>query len=160
MTFRRYLPKHKMSKANEIYAYFQLSGVNLDPNEITSIVGVKPTQAWKKGDLVVRPRGKDTIRKFSAWKVKSQLSSSEALDPTRELEIYVESVFEQLQPGWQQLAQIGFQYEALICCVVYAYSHMPAIYFNQQIIQKASELSAGIDVDMYCLLDYTQQEDD
>jgi hypothetical protein len=103
-------------------------------------------------------RGKPTIRKFSVWKVKSKLAPSEELDPTRELEIHIESVFEQLQPGWQQLAQISYQYEALICCVVYAYSHVPAISFNQQIIHKASELSAGIDLDMYCRLNWKKQE--
>ncbi|WP_071777210.1 DUF4279 domain-containing protein [Coleofasciculus chthonoplastes] len=146
------------SKTNEIYAYFRLSGVDLDPDEITKIVGVKPTQTWKTGDVVVRSRGKPTIRKFSVWKVKSKLAPSEELDPTRELEIHIESVFEQLQPGWQQLAQISYQYEALICCVVYAYSHVPAISFNQQIIHKASELSAGIDLDMYCRLNWKKQE--
>lgn len=30
-----------MSKTNEIYPYFRLSGVDLDPDEITKIVGVK-----------------------------------------------------------------------------------------------------------------------
>lgn len=140
-----------MSKANKIYAYFRLSGVNLNPHEITTFVNIQPTQSWKTGDLDTSPRGRRMVRKFSAWKVESKLAPSGEPDLTRDVEMHVESVLEQLQPGWEALTKISSQYEALICCVVYAYSHMPAIHFNRQITRKVSELNASIDIDVYCL---------
>lgn len=138
-----------MDKINKIYAYFQLSGVALDPDEITAKVGIEPTQTWKTGDLVIRPKGRRVTRKFSIWEVKSKLDPLGELDPTEVLDLHVESVFEQLEPGWESLVKICPDYDALICGVIYAYTDMPAISLTKENIKKISELNAGIDIDVY-----------
>ena len=138
-----------MSKINKIYAYFRLSGVDFDPDEITAKVGIEPTQTWKTGDLVIRPKGRRVTRKFSIWEVKSKLDPLGELDPTEVLDLHVESVFEQLEPGWESLVKICPDYDALICGVIYAYTDMPAISLTKENIKKISELNAGIDIDVY-----------
>ncbi|HBE17942.1 MAG TPA: hypothetical protein DEG17_17565 [Cyanobacteria bacterium UBA11149] len=138
-----------MDKINEIYAYFRLSGVDLDPDEITAKVGIEPTETWKTGDLIIRPKGRRVTRKFSLWKVKSKLDPLGELDPTEVLDLHVESVFEQLEPGWESLVKICRDYDALICGVVYVYTDMPAICLTKENIKKISELNAGIDIDVY-----------
>jgi hypothetical protein len=40
-----------MSEPNKSHAYFTVTGNDLDPDEITKIVGVSPTDSWKKGDV-------------------------------------------------------------------------------------------------------------
>lgn len=138
-----------MDKINEIYAYFRLSGVDFDPDEITAKVGIKPTETCKTGDLVIRPKGRPVTRKLSIWKVKSKLDPLGQLDPTEVLDLHVESVFEQLEPGWESLVKICPDYDALICGVIYAYTEMPAISLTKENIKKISELNAGIDIDVY-----------
>ena len=138
-----------MDKINKIYAYFRLSGVDFDPDEITAKVGIEPTQTWKTGDLVIRPKGRRVTRKFSIWEVKSKLDPLGELDPTEVLDLHVESVFEQLEPGWESLVKICPDYDALICGVIYAYTDMPAISLTKENIKKISELNAGIDIDVY-----------
>lgn len=39
-----------MSEPNESYAYFTVTGDDLDPDNITKILGVTPTDSWKKGE--------------------------------------------------------------------------------------------------------------
>jgi hypothetical protein len=144
-----------MAKTNEVYAYFQLSGVELDPDQITTQVGIKPTKTWKTGDVVVYPNGRTTTRtrKFSVWEVRSQLNPAAELDPTQALDLHLESVFRQLETGWESLVQVCLHYEALVCGVIYAYTDIPAIHFNKEQIKKISDLNAGIDIDVYSFME-------
>lgn len=129
----------------KISAYFRLSGQNLEPEDITALVGVIPTNSWRTGDLI-DPRLKKR-RKYNAWIVESQL------DKSAELDEHIKAVFEKLQPGWESLVKISPQFDTFICGVIYAYSYIPAINFDKYIIQKAGELNAGIDVDLYSFLE-------
>lgn len=129
---------------SEIYAYFSLIGIDLDPEEITAKVGIKPTKTWRVGDLV-SPRA--TIRKkYSGWSVYSQVENS------IHLEDYIKSVLEQLQPGWRSLVELCKVYKAEISCVIYYRSgSVPAIHFDKYLVEMAHQLNAEIDVDFYVL---------
>jgi hypothetical protein len=127
----------------EISVLFELRGSELEPEKITALLGIIPTKSWRVNDLVHPKAG--VRRKSNGWSLKSQL------DKSAELDEHIKSIFEELQPSWQSLVEICKQYDALISCAVYRYQQIPAIDLDKDIVKKAAELNAGIDVDVYYL---------
>jgi len=127
----------------EISVSFELKGSELEPEKITALLGIIPTKTWRVNDLVHPKAG--VRRKSNGWSLKSQL------DKSAELDEHIKSIFEELQPSWQSLVEICKQYDALISCAVYRYQQIPAIDLDKDIVKKAAELNAGIDVDIYYL---------
>jgi Domain of unknown function (DUF4279) len=54
-------------------------GDNLDPTEITALLGAKPSTSYCKGDLV-SPGRSLTIRKHGMWSLKAEDAEPEAFD--------------------------------------------------------------------------------
>lgn len=131
---------------NEISVAFTLTDFDCDPEEITARVGITPTKTWIMGDFINK---KKTIKyEYNGWKVHSKL------DKEADLESHIISVLAQLKPGWQSLVKISQSYYTEISCAIYLYSdnQLPAIHFNQEILQQIAELNAEIDIDLYNLI--------
>jgi Domain of unknown function (DUF4279) len=128
---------------NEISVSFTLTGLDLDPEQITKLLKISPTNTWRLGDLI----GKSILRcKHNGWRLNSELENS------ADLENHIEYLLKTLQQSWQTLVEICSQYDAEISCVIYSYEAQgPAIHFDKEIIQCVAELNAEIDVDYYCL---------
>lgn len=52
-----------------------LHGDKLDPQRVTSLLGIKPSKAWKKGDVHTTYTGNKVIRKSGLWKLTTQSNS-------------------------------------------------------------------------------------
>jgi Domain of unknown function (DUF4279) len=136
--------------ATETYAYFLLTGTDLNPEEITRKVGITPTQIFLKGDRI-HPKGSRT-RDRSGWQVKS------SLEQETDIEAHVRSVLEKLKTGWQPLIEIienAPKYEAVINCVMY-YTPEEAgsgsgFHLDRSILDQIHQLKAEIDFDLYVL---------
>ncbi|PSF39549.1 hypothetical protein C7H19_01805 [Aphanothece hegewaldii CCALA 016] len=134
---------------SEISVSLTLTGLDLQPDKITTKLGINPTKIWFKGDLI-NLKGK--IRySDNGWSLKSQL------DESMELEAHIKSIFEQLQPVWKDLKEICFFYQTEISCVVYVSEQVPIIYFNSEILNQIHQLNAALDVDLYILPEPTQK---
>ena len=55
-----------------IEACFQVAGAELDPDELTRLVGLQPTKSWKKDDpsahLALRKQGQSVLEAF--WRIE------------------------------------------------------------------------------------------
>jgi hypothetical protein len=65
-----------MVKDNEQYAYLTITA-DFDPEQITSTVGLMPSESWRKGDRNERTHYE---RKFSRWSLESRLARSSSLE--------------------------------------------------------------------------------
>lgn len=90
-----------MTEPNEQYAYFTVVD-SFDPEEITSFVGMKPTECWKKGEINPRTQFE---RKFSRWCLHSRL------DKKLELEAHIRDVLLQLDENPLAFQKISQMYE-------------------------------------------------
>jgi len=132
---------------NEIYAYFLLNGFECEPDEITNLMGVNPSETWAAGELI----GKSILRrKTNGWRLKSRL------DEPIWLERHVQDVIAQLTVHWPDIVQLCLQYEAMVNCVCRVYDTFPAIHFGRETVRRVAELNAWIDVDCY---DFTGLEE-
>ncbi len=127
----------------EIYAEFVLTGTDLNPEDVTSKVGIQPTKTWLKDDLI-SPKGR--IRyKQNGWKLRSHLQASDDLDE------HFRVVLEQLKQSWQPLVELCSIYQAEFCGVIYTSGDRPVIHFDQEVLKAVLQLNAEIDVDLYVL---------
>jgi len=128
---------------SKVYAEFSLTGLNLNPEDVTSKIGIQPTKTWLKDELI---SSKAQIRyQQSGWKLRSHL------DTSNDLEEHFRVVLEQLKQGWQPLIELCSVYEAEFCGVVYTSGDRPAIHFDKEILKAVQQLNAEIDVDLYVL---------
>jgi uncharacterized protein DUF4279 len=128
---------------SEVYAEFNLFGLDMDPDQVTALVGISPSKTWRLGDPIGPP---PLILRYknNGWRLKSELPLS--LD----LEEHVKSVIDQLQPSWAAFVELGTRYSAEISCVVKSYGgDRPPISFNEAVVKRAAELNAAIDIDLY-----------
>ena len=82
------------------------------------------------------------------------------MEKSADLEEHINSVLEQLQPGWIPLRELCKVCEAEISCVIYYRSgSVPAINFDKYIVEKIHQLNAAIDVDFYVLPEETASDE-
>ncbi|BAS58251.1 DUF4279 domain-containing protein [Leptolyngbya boryana CZ1] len=131
---------------SEVYVEFSLTGIDLNPEDITSKVGIEPTKTWLKDELI-SPKGQ--IRyKQNGWKLRSHLEASDDLDE------HFRVILQQLRQGWQPLIELCSVYEAEFCGVIYTSGERPAIHFDRELLKAVLQLNAEIDVDLYVLPDH------
>jgi hypothetical protein len=131
-----------MSEPNESYAYFTVTGDDLDPAQITKIVGVTPTDSWKKGEL--NPRN-SRERKFGRWSLYSRLPRSE------EFEEHIADVLAQLDQNPEGFKQVSEAYDGCMQLVGYFHSYYPGLYFTPATVQGLAKYKLGVDHDFYYL---------
>jgi hypothetical protein len=135
---------------DQTHAYFLLTGVDLNPEEITAKLGITPTKTFLKGDRV-HPKGTRT-HAVSGWKLGSKL------DESAYLEDHINSVLEQLQVNWQVVNELCRRYTPSINCVMYHHYEPDGdpgtgMHFDKAILDQIHQLNAEIDFDLYVLPD-------
>jgi Domain of unknown function (DUF4279) len=131
--------------STEISISLSLAEFKCDPDEISTLLGIVPTETWRVDELI-NPRG--TLRyQYNGWALKSQLDTSAGLEE------HMESLLKQLEPQWEIFTELGNCYDIEFSCVIYMEfgDQVPAIHFNKDILQKVANLNAEIDVDLYVL---------
>lgn len=130
----------------KISAHYLLTGFDADPAEITASLGIAPTKTWRAGDPFDSRSG--LRRRRNGWVLGSDLEDS------RDLEEHVQSVLRKFQATWPEAVRLSEQYDAEIQCVIYCYGReVPSIHFDKETVVRVAELGAGIDVDLYALVE-------
>ena len=137
-----------MTKPNEQYAYFSITG-SFDPADITARVGVEPTECWRQGDLNPRNR---LGRKFSRWCLYSRLSRE------RELEAHVRDVLSQLDARREAFRQAAGEFDGSMQLVGYFYTGYPGLHFERDVVKEMAAFGLSIDFDFYEL--YSDRRED
>jgi len=130
-----------LSEQNSQYAYFSLHGF-FEPEEITSLVGVQPTESWRKGDLHSRQR---LERKRSHWALRSRLSES------AEIEAHIIDVLTQMQQNADAFSVVSKAHGGCMQIVGYLHEGYPGIHFDSALIQGLAQFHLEMDFDLYNL---------
>lgn len=127
-----------------VYAYYALSNLPCDPDEVTASCGIVPSKTWRAGDLVLE----QGIRRYqhNGWRVDSQLGTN------ANLANQIASVLDRLSPGWECLCQLGQIAEPCMQCVIYMYEAQgPETTIDPGVLRQLGELNALLDYDIYCM---------
>jgi hypothetical protein len=138
-------------KEFEIKANLVITDFECFPDEITRILGIQPTETWRKGDSILSIA--KNIRKQNGWILKS------IIDPKNNtVNVQVESLLSIISPNIEKFANLPSDAEVELACIVYINRTgesigFPEIGFSSNTISVLAKINAVIDIDLYCLSD-------
>jgi hypothetical protein len=103
--------KKKFIVHDEFCVSFTVKGDNLDPDEITRLLGASPTEAYHRGDAI--PRRNHTFTANSgSWSISTERS-------TRDIEEQLTELFAKLNSDPEVWRSLTNRYEADLFCGVF-----------------------------------------
>lgn len=123
------------------YAYFRVSAGNLPIEEITHLLGITPTEAWKKGDS-----GRyNPSRPDSGWCLHSPLPRS-----TTDLLEHIEALLPLLEQRAVAVKSLSEKYETYFVCVgEYDETVSPGLFLSREVMASIASLGLAFDADLY-----------
>lgn len=89
----------KDTRLNSIYIRFFIKGKDIDPDEITQLLGITPAYKYKRGDL--HGENNQMVRKQGLWSI----TSAEKIESS-DLQLHIEWLLTQLEPVKSPLSSI------------------------------------------------------
>jgi len=124
----------------EAYAYFRVSSGDLPLDEITSRMGIEPTQAWRKGD----PGTYNPARPHAGWCLYSPLPRSEIVLPR-----HIEALLPFLEPRASVVVELGTRFRTWLVCVGRYSASSPGLFLSAEVVRRIANLGLALDCDLY-----------
>lgn len=122
---------------------FNITGNEMSHEDVTDLIGIKPTQTWKKGDT-----GKyKALLQYDLW------CFTLGYEKTNDVNDLLERVFQTFDSKTEAIKKLSDEcgYDVSIDIVIEMdKSNLPALYFSKKIIKFFNELGAEIDIDLLC----------
>ena len=129
---------------HEIQLDLVLTQFKEEADEISSILGLKPTKSWRQGDQIQRTTLK---RKENGWDLSSGISPSEGFEK------HLASLIQQIRPSIHKFAQLPSNTEIELSCAVHIHEEgeqsLPWIHLDHKTITILNQLGADVDFDLY-----------
>jgi hypothetical protein len=135
----------------QVYAYLWIADFDCDFSEITRLMGLEPTEAWNKGDVVVWKREgvvKERAWKFSSWALYSPLPRNNLL-----LDHHITALLGIIEPRKEVLTYMRSQGWTIGVNCVGEFTANPGAHLSAELISRCASLSLSVDFDFYCLTD-------
>jgi hypothetical protein len=143
------MENQKNSVDSKIKVHINITDFDVDPEEITEIIGIQPTKTRKAGDPVPRTIIKT---KMNGWLLYAPC------DPFKsDLDEQVEKLLEIIEPYKDNFSKLPKGTHIELSCFLYSYKERPIIGFSAESIKKLAEIGASIDVDSY---DFSSSNDE
>lgn len=126
------------------YAYLHITGPGTH-EEVTSIVGINPTEAWNVADINPR-NGKP--RTFMSWRLSSGVDDTVALD------LHLEVLFQRIRTKSDAFRKLWADFDLTLQCVGYFPATGHGANFNREQIRQAGHFGLSLDLDFYYVHDY------
>jgi len=124
----------------KITLYFNIIDENLNPEEITNFIGVKPTGTWNKGDIRKNTKIKEPK---SGWEIKISNDKYDNLND------YIINLLEKINHVRDRVKIITEKYYSELGFSIYSNKDMPEIFFSNKILKEIIDLNLNIDIDIY-----------
>ena len=126
------------------FAFFHVTGPGTH-EEVTALLGIKPTEAWNAGDT--NPRNGNP-RKAMSWRMAS------GLDDTQPLAEHIRTLFFWLQPRSEALRQLWIEHDLTLQCIGYFPPSGHGMHFDREQVRRAAQLGLALDLDFYYMDDH------
>jgi len=125
--------------------YFSLYGEDFPIDEVTVRLKVRPTETYKKGDIIPN-RSTNRYRSETSWDLGTDYQDS--LDVNKQLQ----EIIDKLQNKSSTINEMKDAY-SLECkffiVIIIENGNTPALYLDKEIIKFAASIEAEFDVDLY-----------
>ena len=130
----------------ETYGYFYIECGDADPDTISTMLGIAPSEVYRKGDP--HRRFKDRYRTCGGWKLLSPLARDRYF-----LHEHLEALADILLPAAEKIRSMPEAFVRGINCVGYYTRENPGFHLSRELQRKLSQLDLEIDFDEYLLCD-------
>ncbi len=125
----------------ENYVHLAVLSDSLDPEEISSQLGLSCDEAWVVGDKRVNTL---LLEKENGWVLKSRVEKN------ADLEDHIESVMELIKDSEHKFKAISCTKGCIVQLSYISYCEStPALNFENEVIDWLSSLGASLDIDIY-----------
>jgi hypothetical protein len=124
----------------EIKVEFMITGTMISPEEISTLLGMKPTRTWRRGDLIQATRLK---YKQDGWCLSSKEIGFNLSD-------HITSLLDNLLPNSEKIVKVCSRYglESQISCAIYIVDETPIINFSKKVMADMTQLNTTLDIDI------------
>ncbi|MFM2291918.1 MAG: hypothetical protein RIS29_1731 [Bacteroidota bacterium] len=126
--------------------YFALKGDDFNPQKVTEILGIHPTDSWQKGD-----KGKYIpIYKFSSWMLSTDIGT-EYLNIDRLVAEIVEPLYEKIELINEAKSQLGLEsvLEVVLYIDVNEENSTPSVIYDLKTIEFLFKTKTIVDIDIH-----------
>jgi hypothetical protein len=136
----------------QVKVYFSLFGDDFPIDYVTELLGIKPTNSYKKGNVIVRTRKsnvgptKEQLRKETAWELGTDYQES------YEVNEQLDQIIRPLKNKATIINQLKSKYN-LECVfsivIIIENGDTPSLHLDNEQIEFANIIKAEIDIDLY-----------
>jgi hypothetical protein len=130
---------------------FSLSGEDLIPNEITTLMGIAPSKAWSKGDPIPRKKDSRFIPRpdypFGRWLFYAPCSKYDSFG------VQINALLEALERLPSDVTDLIRKYNGEISIACSSGEDSIGFHFDASIIQRIYALGAEVDITVYPIRD-------
>ena len=131
---------------------FRIISDGLEPSEITSLLGIEPDKAHRKGDPNTSITKKGKVMhyapfRFGVWRIESKL------DKYCKLQDHLTNVIERLEPKKDILAKLkvdGFEMD-FSCGYLFSEEDQPSIFLSNEMLKRMAGLGVDLGISLYPL---------
>lgn len=129
--------------ATEMYAQLAIYGEQLDPDEVTKVLGLSPERSWRRGD----PKGARGVasRKEGCWKIETKRSQ----DCEKDLNDHLLTLLERIAPVRGIVGALAERFTLQFECIIEFDQEVPALHVDRQVMKAMSDLGGELDIDAY-----------
>ena len=134
----------------EVKVRLVILGFECSSDEISSTLGVAPTQVWRDGETVT-PQATN-VHHENGWMLRSPV------DPQRaSAEEAVNALLAQF-PSLKAFAALPAAADIQLTCTIYGHDERPGLWLSKDVIARLAQIGASLDVDVYDLIEYTNDK--
>ncbi|MGL3822675.1 DUF4279 domain-containing protein [Sphingopyxis sp. R3-92] len=132
-----------MGKLRQSASSLCFYGDNLEPNEITALLGAPPTVGVLKGDRWLTSRGSEKIAGTGSWRIKTEYSEPEDLN--RQIESLLSPLSNDLVV-WRDLTS---RFRGVIFCGLWLGSYNDGLELSAKTLGSMGDRGLLFDMDIY-----------
>ena len=138
-----YVGPKEMAHLARSKASLRIFGDDLNPDEVSHLLGCVPTEAWTKGQVKVFESGRDVVRKSGAWFLKATAAEPENLDRQ------VEELMAQMSSDLDIWSTITQKYEVDLFCGWFMEESNEGVSMSAHTLYLLGERGIELSLDIY-----------
>lgn len=132
-----------MGSINHSVAGLRFFGDDLNPDEISTLLGAIPTDACRKGDELVGPSGKVRVAKTGSWRLRATRREPE------DLEAQIFELLDRLSPDLDVWRDLTARYKTDLFCGIFMNSSNDGLPLSPRALLALGQRGIALDLDIY-----------
>lgn len=131
-----------MTKGDQTIAFLWLGDGSRDPDEITAMTGIAPTDITRAGEITFTRDGFVMRAETNSWTLESRLKGRHGVTAD------ISDILEQLEPHWSAMVEVCREWDAHLSCFVPCHEE-EALNLVPEMMERIVALNAFLTVRIY-----------